>query len=71
MVMDMRNATAARDAQSAPGAAPIDHTAILAAASAADSAHSSSTSSSSLPVDCYPVHHDLPPSFQESQAAYS
>ncbi|KAF9372734.1 hypothetical protein CPC16_002269 [Podila verticillata] len=71
MVMDMRNATTAREAQSAPGSAPIDHTAILAAASAAGSAHLSSTSSSSLPVDCYPVHHDLPPSFQESQSAYT
>lgn len=71
MLLDMRNATAAREAHSAPGATPIDHAAILAAAAAADSAHSSSTSSSSLPVDCYPVHHDLPPSFQESQAAYS
>lgn len=66
MLLDMKNATAAREAHSAPGAVPIDHAAILAM----DSGFHSSSSSSSLPPDIH-FHLDLPPSFSESQAAYS
>ncbi|KAG0068973.1 hypothetical protein BGZ92_004789 [Podila epicladia] len=67
MLLDMKNATAVREAQCAPGAIPIDHAAILAMDSGF---HSSSSSSSSLLPDIH-FHHDLPPSFSESQAAYS
>lgn len=66
MVLDMKNATAAREAQSAPRAVPIDHAAILAM----DSGFHSSSSSSSLLPDIH-FHHDLSPFFSESQAAYS
>ncbi|KAG0034124.1 hypothetical protein BGZ81_006150 [Podila clonocystis] len=66
MLLDMKNATAAREAHSAPGALPIDRAAILAMDSGF---HSSSSSSSSLPPDIH-FYHDLPPSFSESQAAY-
>ncbi|KAF9335001.1 hypothetical protein BG006_001088 [Podila minutissima] len=64
MLLDMKNATAAREAQSAPGVVPIDHTAILTM----DLGFHSSSSSSLLPAIHF--HHDLPPSFTESQAAY-